>query len=185
MNPITNLEARLNILEAREAIRDVIDTYAHTLDRANRVRWAALEYMQITDIRCVQSKLDKDMQAFADLSTPSVDFDHPIGRWKGQAELVAGAMDLLSQFYLTQHHISNVKFWELDLEKGTARVGANLIATHVYKPHPGVTGTDILRDYTQMGAPYDLEFVRNTDGKWQMCKNHLQAVWFTGSGDPL
>jgi hypothetical protein len=121
---------------------------------------------------------------FSALSTEDIVFDHPIGAWNGQAELALGTADGLGMFAATQHLISNILITQLDLALGTATVSANLICTHVYRPHPSVVGTDVLRDYTQMGAPYLFE-LRREGGVWRISKNVLTATWFYGKGVPM
>lgn len=80
----------------------------------------------------------------------------------GYAGLEEAVRVALGVYEATHHHIAGV---EVDLDGDTARLRANLIATHLQDGPPFV-----------VGGVYREELVRTVEG-WRICHHQLDALW--------
>ena len=81
----------------------------------------------------------------------------------GYAALEAAVRAALGVYQATHHHIAGV---EVDLDGDTARLRANLIATHLQQDGPPFV----------VGGVYREDLVRTAEG-WRISHHQLDALW--------
>lgn len=82
------------------------------------------------------------------------------------------------------HHVSSAHIIDTDPDAGTARIRANLIATHHWAPHdPEPAGTDrnALEHYFIAGGVLDAR-AHDAPVGWRLHRFELRNTWRTGSG---
>lgn len=125
----------------RLAIADVLLRYGSSLDERD---WDRLETCFIPEVTGVLAGGD---------------------RLVGYEAIVDAIRVALEPYESTHHVITNA---ETDIDGDSARLRANLIATHILEQGPFV-----------VGGVYREELVRTSDG-WRISHHQLDALWFEG-----
>jgi hypothetical protein len=109
----------------------------------------------------LEDVVDENVVAFMRNGTVRID---------GVAAMKARGRDTFADFSHVQHMITNVL---VDLNGDSARIRANVIATHVYANDP--TATWVVKGY------YTDEAIRTPNG-WRLSKVQLNRIWEEDTG---
>lgn len=152
----SSLEARIQRLEDRDAIIDVVITYAVSIDKADWVAYAST----MTDPVHVD---------FSEAGLPAADF--PLDQFIGFA---AQGLD----GWTARQHISpNHQVALDDTDPDSATCYSYMYAQHYKKGAPG-------GDFYLMRGSYDHHMVRTADG-WKITKVVQHISWVEGNADAL
>lgn len=132
----------LDALPERQAAADVIIRYGSSLDERD---WQRLSTCFLPDVT--------SLLAGGPVMT-------------SYAELEEAVRFALGNYQTTHHHIAGV---EVDVDGDTARLRANLVATHIQDGPPFV-----------VGGVYRERLVRTEDG-WRISHHQLDAIWMDGT----
>lgn len=101
----------------------------------------------------------------------------------GPAQILAGQTRSFARFRAT-HHVSSDHIINTDTDLTTARIRANLIATHLWAHHdpaPPRPDPNALDHYFIAGGVLDVRAHRNPVG-WRLHRLELRNTWRTGNG---
>ena len=98
---------------------------------------------------------------------------------KGLENINKGCFDKVGPMN-TQHLLSNIR---IDLEEGAnvARLTAYVLAQH-YRPGEGVAPNS---EHLLAGATYDIQVVKESNGKWNLKAFALKIIWRQGNPEVM
>ncbi len=145
------IEPLLATLTNRQAVSDLIDAYATSLDRG------------VFD------------QAWASaLFTEDISLRYPVGSHEGREGVIEFTREIMERWDRTQHLTTNHL---VDLGEDRAEVSWNLLATHLHPADdPARAGLATFR----VGGRFEGVAVRNPEG-WLFSRLSLRIIWTDGS----
>jgi ketosteroid isomerase-like protein len=158
VSELDELRAEVRYLSDREAIRDVLTTFATAMDAQD---WELLASVWTDD-----AIFDRTRQG-------PVSADDPDGMWRGKQEIMAQMMAGVSRHFTSHHVLANHR---ISLDGDRAKAVSYMQSVHLDDPTKPA-------EHGGKGGWYLTELVRTPDG-WKLTLMSHTPVWFAGTMQP-
>ncbi|HZC70648.1 MAG TPA: nuclear transport factor 2 family protein [Jatrophihabitans sp.] len=159
MSELDDLRAQVRELSDREAIRDVLTTFATAMDAQD---WELLASVWTDD-----ATFDRRRQG------PLTAEDGTGRVWRGKQEVMAQLVAGVSQHFTSHHVLANHR---ITLDGDRAKAVTYMQSVHLDDPTKPA-------DHGGKGGWYLTELARTADG-WQIARLWHTPVWFAGTMQP-